>query len=137
MDVIKNACTFRSDRIYFKYCIHNTYHCSTKRYKQISLCSGSFPHKIYCWINAHPIFVKIIGAMIFFFELKRSYIPMKNKSSWLSAKGLQRRNSFIGKRFKWSFVFILNMKNVAHLTQKTYKQNLFIKSGLKILFKPI
>ena len=76
MDSIKNARTFRNNRIYFNMAY------ITNRYSEnfyISLWSGPFPHNIYCWLNVHPTFIKIIGPMIFFLEQKQSYIPMKNK----------------------------------------------------------
>ena len=68
-----------NDRIYFKFCMHNNYHCSANKSKEISLQSGRFPHKIYCWINVHPTITKIIHPRIYFLEQKQNYIPMENK----------------------------------------------------------
>ena len=52
---------------------------------------------------------------------------MKNKSNYKLK--CCKKIAFIVKKFNWTFVFILNMKNFVH--PEMNQQNLFMKSGLK------
>ena len=84
------------------------------------------------WINVYPTFIKIIGPMILF--LSRDEVICRWKIKSLRAERLQRSNRFIGKKFNWSFMFILNVKNFVKPSQKPNKMCSWIRD-LKFYLK--